>query len=72
MPKPQHVHEIYIRTTPERLWQALTDPELTQGYYYGCAVGSTWEPGAPYAYVDGPGDGRQSARSSRPIRPTGW
>ena len=26
MPKPRHVHETYIRTTPERLWQALTDP----------------------------------------------
>ena len=51
MPKPQHIHEVYIRTTPERLWQALTDPELTKGYYYGCAVGSTWEPGAAYAYV---------------------
>ena len=25
MPKPRHVHETYIRTTPERLWQALTD-----------------------------------------------
>jgi uncharacterized protein YndB with AHSA1/START domain len=51
MPKPQHIHEVYIRTSPERLWQALTDPELTRGYYYGCAVGSTWEPGAAYAYV---------------------
>ncbi len=46
MPKPQHVHEVYIRTTPERLWQALTDPELTKDYYYGSRVSSTWEPGA--------------------------
>ncbi|HEY8092307.1 MAG TPA: SRPBCC family protein [Acidimicrobiales bacterium] len=51
MAKPQHVHEIYIRTTPERLWEALTDPELTSTYYYGCAVESTWEAGAVYRYV---------------------
>jgi uncharacterized protein YndB with AHSA1/START domain len=35
MPRPNHVYEIYIRTTPERLWQALTDPDLTRRYYYG-------------------------------------
>ena len=34
MPKPQHVHELYIRTTPERLWHALTDP--------GCAGHRGW------------------------------
>jgi uncharacterized protein YndB with AHSA1/START domain len=51
MPKPQHVHEIYIRTTPERLWEALTDPAMTATYYYGCAVESTWEVGAAYRYA---------------------
>jgi uncharacterized protein YndB with AHSA1/START domain len=51
VPKPQHIHEIYIRTTPELLWQALTDAELTVGYYRGCAVRSTWQPGAPYEYM---------------------
>ena len=50
MPKPRHVHETYIRTTPERLWQALTDPGFTSRYFYDCAVESTWEAGAPYAY----------------------
>ncbi len=29
MAAPRHVFETYIRTSPERLWQALTDPELT-------------------------------------------
>jgi uncharacterized protein YndB with AHSA1/START domain len=51
MPKPRHVHETYIRTTPDRLWQALTDPEFTTRYFYDTAVESTWEPGAPYRYV---------------------
>jgi uncharacterized protein YndB with AHSA1/START domain len=51
MPKPQHIHEIYIKTSPERLWAAITDPELTRGYFEGCAIASSWEVGAPYAYA---------------------
>ena len=30
MDKPEFVYITYIRTTPERLWQALTDPAFTQ------------------------------------------
>ena len=49
-----HVFEIYIRTTPERLWQALTDGELTRRYYYRSVVDSTWEVGADCDYhIDG-------------------
>jgi len=48
--KPAHVHQVFIRTTPERLWQALTDGTLTRRYYFGTAVESTWAPGAPYRY----------------------
>lgn len=44
------IFEIFIRTTPERLWQALTDGEVTQGYYFGSRVQSTWEVGAAYHY----------------------
>jgi uncharacterized protein YndB with AHSA1/START domain/DNA-binding transcriptional ArsR family regulator len=53
--KPTHVYEIYIRTTPERLWRAITDGADTARYYYGTAVSSTWQPGAPmtYSYPDG-------------------
>jgi uncharacterized protein YndB with AHSA1/START domain/DNA-binding transcriptional ArsR family regulator len=50
--KQAHVFEIFIRTTPERLWQALTDGDLTQQYYYGTRVESDWQPGSPYAYRD--------------------
>jgi len=46
-----HVYEILIRTTPERLWEALTDPEQSRLYYFGTRVESTWEAGAPYRYV---------------------
>ena len=44
------VYEINVRTTPERLWQSLTDPELTQQYYFGTRVESDWQPGSPVRY----------------------
>jgi uncharacterized protein YndB with AHSA1/START domain/DNA-binding transcriptional ArsR family regulator len=53
--KNSHVFTIYIRTTPEKLWQALTDGELTRQYYDDTRVESTWERGAPYRYVDSQG-----------------
>ncbi len=49
---PAHIHEIYIRTTPDRLWQALTDPELTQQYAFGSRVESDWQLGSPYAFTN--------------------
>ena len=44
----QKVYEIYIKTTPERLWQAITDPELRRKYTFGVGVYSTWKPGSSY------------------------
>ena len=43
--------EIYIRTTPERLWQAITDPSIRAKYHFGAAVESTWAVGSGYALV---------------------
>jgi len=53
--KPAHVYQIYIRTTPERLWQALIDGDMTRQYYFGCRVASDWTPGSPYRLVDDAG-----------------
>lgn len=47
---PSHVFEIYIRTTPEALWRALTDGEWTKRYYYDSVVSSSWEKGAVCNY----------------------
>ena len=44
----EKVFEIYIKTTPERLWEAITDPELRAQYSFGVAVGSDWTPGSRY------------------------
>lgn len=43
--------ETYIRTTPERLWQALTDPRDTANYYFSSAVASDWKKGARLTYT---------------------
>ena len=45
MDKPTFVYTTYIRTTPERLWQGLTDPAFTQRYW-GIAFETDWKPGS--------------------------
>jgi uncharacterized protein YndB with AHSA1/START domain len=44
----EKVFEIYIKTTPERLWQAITDPEMRQKYTFGVSIHSSWKPGSTY------------------------
>src|ERR1700760_2489362 len=44
----EKVFEIYIKTTPERLWEAITDPELRAKYNFGVGVQSDWTPGSTY------------------------
>ncbi len=44
----EKVFEIYIKTTPERLWEALTNPELRSKYSFGLLVKSEWTPGSHY------------------------
>jgi uncharacterized protein YndB with AHSA1/START domain len=51
----EKVFEIYIKTTPERLWEAITDPELRSRYTFGAVVQSDWTPGSSYEAA-APGD----------------
>lgn len=61
MTTPEHVYEVEIATTPERLWKAITDPQDTQQYWYGALsisdwkVGSRWTSESPdgEVYLDG-------------------
>lgn len=46
------VMDIFIKTTPEKLWSALTDGKITQKYYFNSIAESTWEKGADYKYCD--------------------
>ncbi len=52
----EKVFEIYIKTTPERLWEAITDNELRQKYNFGVGIDSDWAPGSSYEAVH-PGAG---------------
>jgi len=42
------VFEIYIKTTPERLWEAITDPEMRAKYSFGVRTDSDWTEGSSY------------------------
>jgi uncharacterized protein YndB with AHSA1/START domain len=42
------VFEIYIKTTPERLWEAITDPEMRAKYSFGVGTTSDWTAGSEY------------------------
>jgi uncharacterized protein YndB with AHSA1/START domain/DNA-binding transcriptional ArsR family regulator len=42
------VFEIYIKTTPERLWEAITDPRMRAKYSFGVETHSDWTPGSNY------------------------
>ena len=47
-----HVYEIYIRTTPDKLWQALTDGKTSKEYFYGGTMKSDWKVGSSMSLVN--------------------
>ena len=42
------VYQLYIKATPEAIWEAITTPEFTAKYFHGSLIDTTLEPGAPY------------------------
>ena len=44
----EKVFEIYIKTTPERLWEAITDGEMRRQYCFGVGLATDWTPGSRY------------------------
>ncbi len=53
--RSQFVYVTYIRTTPEKLWAALTDAEFMTQYWFGMHCESQWTPGSPWRLVSGEG-----------------
>lgn len=53
MNKNEFVYVTYIRSTPEKLWDALTEGEWTTQYFFGSEIKSTWERGANVTYSRG-------------------
>ena len=70
----EKVFEIYIKTTPERLWEAITDPEMRSKYNFGVGVDLGLD--ARLALRDActrrRGCRSAKARTSRSIRRAGW
>jgi uncharacterized protein YndB with AHSA1/START domain len=48
MAESRFVYVIYIRTTPEKLWKALIDPEFTRQYWCDTVQECEWKPGAKW------------------------
>jgi uncharacterized protein YndB with AHSA1/START domain len=42
------VYQVFVKATPEQVWDAITKPEFTTRYFYGSVIDSTFEPGSPY------------------------
>jgi uncharacterized protein YndB with AHSA1/START domain len=45
------VYVTYIRTTPEKLWEALTEPEFHLQYFLGAQMQSDWKKGSAWKMV---------------------
>jgi uncharacterized protein YndB with AHSA1/START domain/DNA-binding transcriptional ArsR family regulator len=54
--RPDYVYVTYIESTAERVWQALTDADLTAGYW-GHSNVSDWQPGSPWEHQRTDGSG---------------
>jgi uncharacterized protein YndB with AHSA1/START domain len=69
MSKPEFVYITYIETSAEKLWQALTDGDFTERYWFGHRVTSDWTAGSTYRFTK---DGKPSVEGkvliSDPLR----
>ena len=70
MDSTEFVYTTYIKTTPQRLWQALTEPEFTRRYW-GVALETDWQEGSTITWQEGEftsSDPEQVVLESRPYR----
>jgi uncharacterized protein YndB with AHSA1/START domain len=51
MARSTYVYVTYIRTTPEKLWSALTDADFIKQYWFGVQCQSEWKAGSPWSLV---------------------
>lgn len=56
MAAPRHIFETYIQASPERIWEAITDPTFTRQYLLDAGVESSFEPGEAIRYVGATGE----------------
>ncbi len=71
MARSTFVYVTYIRTTPEKLWSALTGPEFQKQYWFGMHCESQWTAGSPWKLVSSAGevfDAGEIVEAERPRR----
>jgi uncharacterized protein YndB with AHSA1/START domain len=51
MDKPRFVYVVYISTSPEKLWNAVIDPKMTEKYWQHENI-SDWKPGSKWEHRD--------------------
>jgi uncharacterized protein YndB with AHSA1/START domain/DNA-binding transcriptional ArsR family regulator len=71
--KPSFVYVTYIESTPERVWDALTDPDMTAQYWGHSNVSEDWRPGSRWEHLRTDGSGiadvtGEVVESNRPHR----
>ncbi len=60
MAESQFVYVTFIRTTPEKLWRALIEPEFTRQFWMGTTQESEWKPGSAWRIAKPNGDSADS------------
>ena len=71
MARSTYVYVSYIRTTPEKLWSALTDPAFIKQYWFGMRAESAFTTGSPWKLVSEDGkvwDSGEIVEARRPQR----
>ena len=71
MPKSEFVYVTYIKTTPDKLWNALTDPEVMKQWRFGTHAESDWSVGSSWKMITEAGqilDTGEIAESNPPTR----
>ena len=52
---PDHIYQVIINVSPAVVWNAITDGDITEQYFYGTRAESTWDEGAEIRYMHGDG-----------------
>jgi uncharacterized protein YndB with AHSA1/START domain len=69
MARSTFVYVTYIRTTPDRLWSALTDAEFMTQYWFGMHCDSQWTPGSTWRLVSPNGEVLDAGEIVEAVRP---
>jgi len=52
MNKSEFIYVVYIRTSPKKIWNALTNPKIIQKYWFGLRIESDWNAGSAWKFYD--------------------